>query len=59
MELLADRVRLEVTGPPMTLVDVTQAAVAELGLDVGVDVWLAAKATETDAYPDPAGDGAS
>ena len=59
MELLADRVRLEVTGPPVTLVDVTQAAVAELGLDVGVDVWLAAKATETDAYPDPAGDGAS
>ncbi|MBV9831414.1 MAG: ABC transporter ATP-binding protein [Marmoricola sp.] len=53
MELLADRVRLEVSGPPETLVDVTQAAVAELGLDVGVRVWLAAKATETDAYPDP------
>jgi molybdate transport system ATP-binding protein len=54
MELLADRARLQVVGSPSALVDVTQAAVAELGLDAGTRVWLAAKATDTDAYPDPA-----
>ena len=37
MELLADRVRLQVEGAPSALVDVTPAAVAELGLDVGRD----------------------
>jgi molybdate transport system ATP-binding protein len=52
MELLADRVRLQVEGSPSALVDVTQAAVAELGLDVGAPVWLSAKATEVEAYPD-------
>jgi molybdate transport system ATP-binding protein len=50
MELLADRVRLQVAGEPSALVDVTQAAVAELGLDAGARVWLSAKATETSAY---------
>jgi molybdate transport system ATP-binding protein len=55
MELLADRVRLQVTGVPSALVDVTASAVAELALDVGREVWLSAKATEAEAYPD-AGD---
>ena len=36
MEVLADRVRLQVDGAPSALVDVTPAAVAELGLDVGL-----------------------
>jgi molybdate transport system ATP-binding protein len=53
LETLADRVRLEVDGSPSVLVDVTQGAVAELGLDVGSRVWLAAKATETEAYSEP------
>lgn len=53
MELLADRVRVQVDGRPDTLVDVTAAAVAELGLRPGQQAWLAAKATETDAYPAP------
>ncbi len=52
LQLLADRVRLQVGGSPQALVDVTHAAVAELGLDVGGRVWLSAKATETEAYPD-------
>ena len=52
MELLADRVRLRVEAAPVALVDVTQGAVADLGLDVGVPVWLAAKATDTSAYVD-------
>ncbi len=52
MQLLVDRVRLQVGGPPPALVDVTQAAVSELGIDVGHRVWLSAKATEVEAYPD-------
>ena len=52
MEVLADRVRLQVEAVPSTLVDVTPAAVAELGLDAGVPVWLSAKATEVEAYAD-------
>ncbi len=54
MELLADRVRLQVQGSPSALVDVTAAAVSELGLDVGRAVWLSAKATEAEAYADSA-----
>ena len=51
MELLSDRVRLQVEGEPSALVDVTPAAVSELGLEVGGRVWLSAKATEAEAYP--------
>jgi molybdate transport system ATP-binding protein len=50
LELLGDRIRLDVAGPPDALVDVTPAAVADLGLVPGSPVWLTAKATETDAY---------
>ncbi len=53
LEPLADRVRAEVHGVPSALVDLTAAAVAELGLHVGGSVWLSAKATDTHAYPDP------
>ena len=56
LELLADRVRVQVDGVPPALVDITPAAVAELGLHTGQQVWLSAKATETDAYPDAAAD---
>ena len=54
VELLTDRVRVAVTGQPgqpAALVDVTPAAVAELGLDAGQQIWLSAKATEVIAYP--------
>lgn len=51
LELLTDRVRLEVTGQPPALVDVTPASVAELGLRPDKQVWLSVKATEVDAYP--------
>jgi molybdate transport system ATP-binding protein len=54
MEQLADRVRLQVDGAPPVLVDVTAAAVAELRLEPGRRVWLSAKATETEAYPETA-----
>ena len=51
IELLADRVRLAIRGRPDALVDITPAALAELRLDVGQQVWLTAKATEATAYP--------
>ena len=50
MELLTDRVRLQVDGMPSGLVDVTADAVADLGLVEGVAVWLSAKATDVDVY---------
>jgi molybdate transport system ATP-binding protein len=53
MEALADRVRLQLDGVPGALADVTPAAVAELDLEVGREVWLSAKATEVEAYADP------
>ena len=52
--MLADRVRVQVDGRPRALVDVTPAAVAELGAAPGVPVWLSAKATEVEAYADGA-----
>ncbi len=54
LQVIGDRVRLAVAGPPRTLVDVTTAAVAELGLSAGAGVWLSAKATDLNAYPGPA-----
>ena len=51
LTLLADRVRLDLEGPPHALVDVTPAAVAELSLRPGSEVWLTAKATDLEVYP--------
>ncbi|WP_068396834.1 ABC transporter ATP-binding protein [Kribbia dieselivorans] len=51
LSLLADRVRLDVVGRPSALVDVTPAAVAELGIAVGQEVWLSAKALDLEVYP--------
>lgn len=53
LELLTDRVRVQVEATPPALVDISAAAVAELALGPGSRVWLSAKATETEAYPDP------
>jgi molybdate transport system ATP-binding protein len=54
LTLLADRVRLDLDGQPSALVDVTPAAVAELSLRPGSQVWLTTKATDLEVYP-PAG----
>jgi len=51
LTLLADRVRLDLEGPPHALVDVTPAAVAELSLRSGSEVWLTTKATDLEVYP--------
>ena len=50
LTLLADRVRLDLDGEPSALVDVTPAAVAELSLNPGSQVWLTAKATDLEVY---------
>jgi molybdate transport system ATP-binding protein len=55
LELLGDRVRMEVQAQPAAIVDITPAALADLGLERGSEVWLAAKATETVAYPETGG----
>ena len=54
LEQLADRVRVEVAGPPSVLADVTPEAVADLRLAEGRSVWLSVKATEVDVYSNPA-----
>ena len=50
LSLLADRVRLDLEGQPPALVDVTPAAVAELSLGSGSQVWLTVKATDLEVY---------
>ena len=54
IELLTDRVRLQVTGQITAYVDVTPAAVAELRIAHGDEVSLTVKSTEIDVYPSPA-----
>jgi molybdate transport system ATP-binding protein len=51
LTLLADRVRLDLEGQPSALVDITPAAVAELSLQPGSQVWLSTKATDLEIYP--------
>jgi molybdate transport system ATP-binding protein len=51
IEPIGDRVRVSVVGEPSVVVDVTPAAVLDLGLVRGTPVWLSAKATETEVYP--------
>lgn len=53
LELLTDRVRIQVEGTPSALVDVSTAAVADLGLQPGLAVWMSAKAVDTEAYLQP------
>jgi molybdate transport system ATP-binding protein len=45
-----DRVRVRVQASPPIVAEVTPAALAELRLGVGGDVWVAVKATEVQAY---------
>jgi molybdate transport system ATP-binding protein len=51
VERYGDRVRVELAGEPAVLADVTAAAVADLRLLAGRELWAAVKATETHAYP--------
>jgi molybdate transport system ATP-binding protein len=50
IDLLGDRVRVRIGGALPMVAEVTPAAVRELELDEGVDVWAAVKATEVVVY---------
>lgn len=50
LDLEGDRVRVRVAGAIPVVAEVTPAAVAELGLAAGGDVWVSVKATEVEVY---------
>ncbi len=51
VEQQGDRVRVQLDGPVQAMADITPAAVAELDLGPGTEVWTSVKATETHVYP--------
>jgi molybdate transport system ATP-binding protein len=51
LDFQGDRVRVRLEGTPPIVAEVTPAAVRELGLDRGDQVWVAVKATEVNVYP--------
>jgi len=51
LDLEGDRVRVRVLGPIPIVAEVTPAAVADLGLAAGGEVWMSVKATEVSVYP--------
>jgi len=51
LDLQGDRVRVRLEGSPSIVAEVTPAAVRELGLDRGDQVWIGVKATEVIVYP--------
>jgi molybdate transport system ATP-binding protein len=50
LDLEGDRVRVRVRGPLPVVAEVTPAAVADLGLAEGGEVWVSVKATEVSVY---------
>lgn len=50
IDLLGDRIRVGVTGPPDLTAEITAAAATELQLKEGDNIWVAIKATEIDVY---------
>ncbi len=51
IERRGDHVRIDLTGPLPLAADITPAALAELDLTPGTEVWATVKATETSTYP--------
>ena len=51
LDLQGDRVRVRLEGSPPIVAEVTPAAVRDLGLDRGDNVWISVKATEIMVYP--------
>ena len=51
IERRGDHVRVDLTGPLPIAADITPAALADLDLTPGTEVWATVKATETSAYP--------
>ncbi|HEY9289361.1 MAG TPA: ABC transporter ATP-binding protein [Candidatus Dormibacteraeota bacterium] len=50
LDLIGDRVRVRLAGLVPITAEVTRAAIGDLGLDRGEEVWIAVKATEIDVY---------
>jgi molybdate transport system ATP-binding protein len=51
VDLQGDRVRVRVEGSPSLVAEVTPAAMVDLGLAEGTEVWVSVKATEVTVYP--------
>jgi molybdate transport system ATP-binding protein len=51
IDLQGDRVRVRVEGSPSLVAEVTPAAMVELGLAEGTEIWVSVKATEITVYP--------
>lgn len=51
LEVQGDQVRVQLAGPPPLVAAVTPAAVAELGISPGVEVWASLKATDISVHP--------
>jgi molybdate transport system ATP-binding protein len=51
IDLHGERVRVRVKGPVSLVAEVTRAAVRELNLAPGTEVWMAVKATEVSVFP--------
>jgi molybdate transport system ATP-binding protein len=51
IELIGDRVRVRIDGDVPMVAEVTPAALKELDLDEGGEVWLSFKATDVGVYP--------
>ncbi|MGH9180046.1 MAG: ABC transporter ATP-binding protein [Acidimicrobiales bacterium] len=51
VDLEGERARVQVTGPPAVVAEVTPAAVADLALAPGQQVWASVKASEVTVYP--------
>ena len=51
IERFGDQVRVNLEGALSLAADITPAALAELGLVRGEEVWAGVKATEVECYP--------
>jgi len=51
LDAMGDRVRVRVEGPVTLVAEITNAALADLGLAGGEEVWVSFKASEVDVYP--------
>ena len=51
VEMLGERIRLHLDGPVPLVAEITPAALADLGILVGSQVWASVKATDVAVYP--------
>ena len=51
VEPVGDRFRVQIDAEPPVVAEVTAAAVRDIGMVDGAEIWVAVKATEIDVYP--------